>query len=36
VRSENPERVRQLLDEYSEAFARRFLATMPPPDKPIA
>jgi biotin carboxylase len=30
VRSEDPERVRQLLDSYSEEFARRFLATMPP------
>jgi hypothetical protein len=30
VRSEDPERVRQLLEQYSEEFARRFLATMPP------
>jgi biotin carboxylase len=30
VRSEDPERVRQLLEQYSDEFARRFLATMPP------
>jgi biotin carboxylase len=30
VRSEDPERVRLLLERYSEEFARRFLATMPP------
>jgi biotin carboxylase len=30
VRSEDPERVRLLLEQYSEEFARRFLATMPP------
>ena len=36
VRSENPERVRELLEEYSGEFARRFLATMPPPEKPTA
>jgi biotin carboxylase len=30
VRSEDPERVRLLLEQYSDEFARRFLATMPP------
>jgi len=30
VRSESPERVRELLDEYSAGFAQRFLATLPP------
>ncbi|MGH9606901.1 MAG: ATP-grasp domain-containing protein [Terracidiphilus sp.] len=30
VRSERPERVRELLEEYSGEFARRFLATLPP------
>lgn len=29
LRSTRPERVKQLLDEYSGEFARRFLATMP-------
>jgi biotin carboxylase len=29
VRSEDPERVRHLLEQYSDEFARRFLATMP-------
>lgn len=36
VRSGKPERVQQLLDEYSGEFARRFLASMPPPEKPTA
>jgi hypothetical protein len=36
VRSEKPRRVEQLLNEYSDEFARRFLASMPPPDKPTA
>ena len=36
VRSGDPERVRTLLDEYSSEFARRFLASMPPPEKPTA
>ncbi len=36
VRSAKPERVEQLLEEYSGAFARQFLATMPPPEKPTA
>ena len=30
VRSENPQRVEQLLDLYSAQFAARFLATLPP------
>ena len=33
VRSGNPERVRQLLEEYSAEFARRFLASLPPLEK---
>jgi biotin carboxylase len=32
VRSDDPDRVRQLLEQYSEEFARRFLASMPPMD----
>jgi biotin carboxylase len=36
VRSEKAERVRELLDQYSTEFAQRFLASMPPPDKPTA
>jgi biotin carboxylase len=36
VQSQNPERVRVLLEEYSGEFARRFLAALPPPDKPTA
>ena len=36
VRSDVPGRVKQLLEEYSEEFARRFLASMPPPEKPTA
>jgi len=36
VRSQEPERVKQLLEEYSGEFARRFLASMPPPEKPTA
>ncbi len=36
VRSPNPERVRQLLELYANEFARRFLASMPPPEKPTA
>jgi biotin carboxylase len=34
VRSGDPERVRQLLEEYSIEFAQRFLASMPPPERP--
>jgi biotin carboxylase len=33
VRSENPERVRELLARYSAEFARMYLATMPPVDR---
>lgn len=36
VRSENPGRVRELLDQYSTAFAQQFLATLPPPEKPTS
>jgi len=36
VRSQEPERVKQLLEEYSGEFARRFLASMPPPEKPTS
>ena len=36
VRSENPVRVEQLLEQYAAEFARRFLATMPAPEKPTA
>jgi biotin carboxylase len=36
VKSDDPSRVRELLEEYAGEFARRFLASMPPPDKPTA
>jgi biotin carboxylase len=36
VRSDDPKRVRQLTEEYAEEFARRFLASMPAPNKPTA
>jgi biotin carboxylase len=36
VKSDNPERVRELLEQYGDEFARRFLASMPPPEKPTA
>lgn len=36
VRSPEPERVRALLEDYSEQFARLYLATMPAPEKPTA
>ena len=36
VRSERPERVAALLEDYSEQFARMFLASMPPPERPTA
>jgi biotin carboxylase len=36
VRSERPERVEQLLEDYSAQFAQMFLASMPPPEKPTA
>lgn len=36
VRSPNPTRVAELLEDYSARFAQKFLATMPPPEKPTA
>jgi biotin carboxylase len=36
VKSDDPKRVRELLEEYSNEFARRFLASLPPPEKPTA
>jgi len=36
VRSERPERVKELLERYSAEFAERFLAQMPAPAKPTA
>ena len=36
VRSEDPERVRRLLEEYGERFAREYLAVAPVPDRPTA
>ena len=36
VRSHDARRVRALVEEYSGAFAERFLARMPPPPKPTA
>jgi biotin carboxylase len=36
VRSEKPERVAQLLEEYSQAFLNQFMATMPAPARPTA
>jgi biotin carboxylase len=36
VRSQQPDRVRELLEQYSEEFAQRFLAQMPPPLRPTA
>ncbi len=36
VRSPNPARVKDLLEDYGDQFARRYLATMPAPDKPTA
>ena len=36
VRSHRPERVRELVEEYSEEFARLYLASMPAPEKPTA
>jgi biotin carboxylase len=36
VRSGKPDRVAQLLEEYSQAFVSQFLASMPPPDRPTA
>jgi len=36
VRSERPQRVAELLEDYSARFAQMFLATMPAPEKPTA
>jgi biotin carboxylase len=36
VRSPDSERVRRLVEEYGGKFARMFLASMPPPEKPTA
>jgi biotin carboxylase len=36
VCSDKPARVQELLEEYSQAFVHRFLASMPPPDRPTA
>ena len=36
VCSENAGRVRELVDQYSAEFAHRFLAALPPPDKPTS
>jgi biotin carboxylase len=36
VKSGDPNRVRELIEEYAGEFARRFLASMPAPEKPTA
>ncbi len=36
VRSQRPERVAELLEDYSTRFAQMFLASMPPPERPTA
>jgi biotin carboxylase len=36
VRSDRPERVRELQESYSAEFARLYLATLPAPEKPTA
>jgi biotin carboxylase len=36
VRSQRPERVAELLEDYGARFAQMFLATMPAPEKPMA
>lgn len=36
VRSDKPDRVAELLEEYSQAFMHQFLASMPPPARPTA
>ena len=36
VKSGDPQRVKALLERYAGEFARRFLASMPPPEKPTA
>ena len=36
VRSQDPARVKTLTEEYSKAFAEKFLARLPPPPKPTS
>jgi biotin carboxylase len=36
VRSQRPDRVRELVEDYGGRFAQMFLATMPAPEKPTA
>ncbi len=36
VQSPHPERVKTLLENYSERFVQTYLAVEPPPDKPTA
>ena len=36
VRSDRPERVKELLEDYGNRFAQMFLASMPVPDRPTA
>ncbi len=36
VRSTSPQRVEELLNGYAARFAHDFLATLPPPDRPLA
>jgi hypothetical protein len=36
VRSKEPGRVEELLEEYSQAFLEQFMASMPVPDRPTA
>jgi biotin carboxylase len=36
VRSTRPQRVQELVEDYGEQFAHRYLATMPAPEKPTA
>jgi biotin carboxylase len=36
VKSNKPERVRELTEKYADEFARRFLATLPAPERPTA
>jgi biotin carboxylase len=36
VRSDRPERVKELLEDYGNKFAQMFLASMPAPDRPTA
>jgi biotin carboxylase len=36
VRSDRAERVEELLEDYGDQFARIFLASMPPPERPTA